>query len=101
MTLLKALVSWNFSFDNIFIQIFRFAELKEVMDLLKLEGHYPAFLITAFFVVAFVLILGFENTYEKIKKFKPNLWYFIITLFLFTWCVFSFAGISEFLYFNF
>ncbi len=101
LTLLKALFSWNFHFDGTFIQIFRFAELKKVLSFLRVEDHYPAFLITAFFVVAFVLLLGCENAYAKMQKFKPTFWRFVITLFLFTWCVFSFAGISEFLYFNF
>lgn len=101
LTLLRALVSWNFTFDNTFIQIFRLAELKKVLSLFRVEDHYPAFIITAFFLVAFVLILGCESAYEKMKKFKPTFLRFAITLFLFTWCVFSFAGISEFLYFNF
>jgi len=101
MTLLRALVSWNFSFDSTFIQIFRFPELKKVLSFLRVEDHYPAFLITAFFVVAFVLLLGCENAYAKMQKFKPTFLRWGVTLFLFTWCVFSFAGISEFLYFNF
>lgn len=99
--LLKALVSWNFSFDSIFIEMFRLAELKKLLSVFRIEDRYPAFLITAFFVVAFVLILGCSNAYEKMKKFKPTLFNWLMTIFLFTWCVFSFAGISEFLYFNF
>jgi len=101
LTVLKALVSWNFTFDNTFIQIFRFAELKKLLSFFRIEDYYPAFLITAFFVVAFVLLLGCENAYAKMQKFKPTFFRWVITLFLFTWCVFSFAGISEFLYFNF
>lgn len=101
VTLLKTLVSWNFSFDSLFIEMFRLAELKKVLSIFRIEDRYPAFLITAFFLVAFVLILGCSNAYEKMKKFKPTLFNWIITIFLFTWCVFSFAGISEFLYFNF
>jgi len=101
LKLLKALVSWNFTFDNTFIEMFRLAELKKVLSVFRIEDMYPPFLITGFFVVAFVLILGCENAYEKMKKFKPTVWNMLITLFLFTWSVFSFAGISEFLYFNF
>jgi alginate O-acetyltransferase complex protein AlgI len=101
LKLLKTLVSWNFSFDNLFIEMFRLAELKKVLSVFRVEDKYPPFLITAFFMVAFVLILGSENAYEKMKKFKPTIWNMLVTLFLFTWSVFSFAGISEFLYFNF
>jgi len=101
MRLLKALVSWDFTFDNIFIEMFRLAELKKVLSVFRIEDMYPPFLITSFFVVAFVLILGCSNAYEKMKKFKPTVRNMLLTLFLFTWSVFSFAGISEFLYFNF
>ena len=101
MKLFRALFSWNFYLDYIFIDIFRLAELKKVISVFRIEERYPQFLITAFFVLAFVLILGSENAYEKMKKFKPTVRNMLITLFLFTWSVFSFAGISEFLYFNF
>lgn len=101
MKLLRALFSWNFSMDYVFSETFRLAELKKILSIFRVEERYPQFLITAFFLVAFVLILGSENAYEKMKKFKPKIWNLFLTLFLFTWCVFSFAGISEFLYFNF
>lgn len=101
LTLLKALVSWNFSLDNVFIQVFRLAELKKVLSFFRIEDHYPAFIITGFFLTAFVLLLGSSNAYEKMQKFKPTFFRWAVTIFLFTWCVFSFAGISEFLYFNF
>ena len=99
--LLKALVSWNFTFDPVFAEVFRLPEFKKVLSVLRIEERYPQFLISGFFLVAFVLILGSENAYEKMKKFKPTIINFAFILILFTWCVFSFAGISEFLYFNF
>ena len=101
MKILRALFSWNFNFDPLFTQMFRLAELKKVLSVFNVEDRYPQFLCVAFFLVAFVLLLGCENAYEKMKKFKPTVWNFLITIFLFVWCVFSFAGISEFLYFNF
>ena len=99
--LLKALFSWNFSFDYIFVEMFRLPELKKVLSVFRIEDRYPQVLITAFFLVAMILILGSENAYEKMKKCKPTVVNFVMIIFLFTWCVFSFAGISEFLYFNF
>lgn len=101
LKLLKALVSWDFSFDSTFINIFRLAELKKALGIFGIETVYPPFSITGFFVVAFVLILGCSNAYEKMQKFKPTFFNLLTTLFLFIWSVFSFAGISEFLYFNF
>lgn len=101
LKLLKALVSWDFTFDTTFIEMFRLAELKKVLSFVRVETLYPPFLITAFFLVAFGLILGSSNAYEKMQRFKPTALNMLTTLFLFTWCVFSFAGISTFLYFNF
>ena len=99
---LKTLFSWKFAtVDQVFIDIVRTAEFKKVLSLIKIETIYPQFLITAFFVVALGLILGSKNAYEKMQRFKPTVWNMLTTLFLFTWCVFSFAGISTFLYFNF
>jgi alginate O-acetyltransferase complex protein AlgI len=101
ITLLKALFSWNFNLDPLFMEMFRLAELKKVLAVFNVETLYPPFLTMAFFILAFVLILGCENAYEKMKKFKPTAFNMLTTLFLFTWCVFSFAGITTFLYFNF
>ena len=101
VTLIKAVFSWNFTFDPLFIEMFRLPELKKVLSIFRIEDRYPPFLITGFFLVAFVLILGSSNAYQKMKRFKPTVLNMLLTLFLFTWCVFSFAGISEFLYFNF
>lgn len=101
LKILKALVSWNFSLDYVFVEIFRLPEIKKVLSIVRLEDRYPQFIITGFFLVAILLLLGSENAYEKMKKFKPTVLNLLLIVFLFTWCVFSFAGISEFLYFNF
>ena len=101
LKILKALFSWNFSLDYVFVEIFRLPELKKVLSIVRLEDRYPQIIITGFFLVALLLLLGSDNAYEKMKKFKPTVWNLLLIVFLFTWCVFSFAGISEFLYFNF
>lgn len=102
LTLLKALVSWNFApIDPNFIEMFRLKELRKVLSIFRIETLYPPFLITAFFLVALVLMLGRKNAYERMQTFRPNPVNMLTTLFLLTWCVFSFTGISTFLYFNF
>lgn len=101
LTVLKALFSWNFYLDQVIVDMFRLTELKKLLSFFRVEDAYPNFLITAFFLTAFVLILGCSNAYEKMKKFKPTFSRLILSVFLLTWCVFSFAGISEFIYFNF
>ncbi len=101
LKIVKALFSWNFSMDMVFIDIFRTEELSEVLGIFRLEEKFPQILISGFFLAAFLLILGSENAYEKMNKCKPTVLNLFCILFIFTWCVFSFAGISEFLYFNF
>lgn len=101
-TLLRKLVSWNFdNFDPLFIEMFRITELKKILRVFRVESMYPPVLITGFFLTAMLLILGCGNAYEKMRKFKPNGFRLLTTLFLLVWCVFSFTGISTFLYFNF
>lgn len=101
-TLLRKLISWDFdNFDPLFIEMFRITELKKVLRVFNVETLYPPTLITGFFVTAMLLILGYSNAYEKMQKFKPTSIRMLTTLFLLVWCIFSFTGISTFLYFNF
>ena len=101
-TLLRKLVAWDFNnFDPLFIQMFRITELKKILRVFRIETLYPPVLITGFFVTAMLLILGSANAYEKMQKFKPTCIRMFTTLFLLVWCIFSFTGISTFLYFNF
>ena len=101
ITMLKAAFSWNFYLDPVFVQMFRLPELKKVLSLFRIEDRYPNLLITVFLLLAFILILGCENAYEKMGKFKPTFWRWAVTVILFVWSIVSFTGVSEFLYFNF
>ena len=74
-----------------------FASVLEV-DLLQI---WPFFAGAVFVGTAFALILGSRNAYEKMLAFKPAIGRLLAISLLFVWCVFSFAGISTFLYFNF
>ncbi len=101
-TLLSKLFSWSFwTVDYVFFEMFRSVELQKLLAFIPLERFYPPFLITSYFVLAFGMILGCRNSYEKFKSFQPSCRNMLSTLFLLIWCVFSFAGISTFLYFNF
>lgn len=68
------------------------------IDILPL---YPYFFFVVFFLVALLLILGSSNAYEKMNRFSPTVSRGCLTVVLLIWCVFSFSGISTFLYFNF
>ena len=74
------------------LYVLRQTPLRSVAEEVLLVGH---------FLVAFGLILGSRNAYEKMCSFKPGLVNMAVTSVLLLWCVFSFAGISTFLYFNF
>jgi alginate O-acetyltransferase complex protein AlgI len=65
-----------------------------------LAHHEYAYLII-FLLVAFLLILGAPNALECTEKFTPSLTKSFFVVFLLVWCIFSFAGVSTFLYFNF
>lgn len=62
---------------------------------------YPQFFMIIFFIIAFWLILGSKNAYEKMQEFTPTMGKMIITIILLVWSIFSFSGVSTFLYFNF
>lgn len=61
----------------------------------------PFLLGAAFLILAFVCVLGSRNSYEKMVSFKPTVGRLLCISLLLVWCVFSFSGISTFLYFNF
>ena len=100
-TLLRKLVSWSFSLDPTFIEMFRLKELRKLLSFAHVETYYPQFLITAFFLVAFALIFSRKNAYERMQTFKPGFVNLCTTMILLVWSVFSFSGVTVFLYFNF
>ncbi|MBE0513323.1 MBOAT family O-acyltransferase, partial [Sulfurimonas sp.] len=56
---------------------------------------------TLWFPFAFIIILFFKNSMQKIKSFTPNKKVAIFTAFLLSFGILSLTKISEFLYFNF
>ena len=88
-------------FDMQFNELLRSVEIAEIISITPLEKIYPPFVITAFFAISFFILLLCKNAYKKMQNFRPTFLHMLITLFLLLWSVFSFAGISTFLYFNF
>lgn len=102
VTVLKNAVSWNFGgFDTMFFERVSSVEFTEILNVFSLESIYPPIVITAFFVVAMLILLGCKNTYEKMLSFRPTVLKMATTVFLLVWSVFSLSEISIFLYFNF
>lgn len=58
-------------------------------------------LLLLFLAVSMLIILGCRNVYEQTEKFRPSVFKIAACAVLLVWCVFSFSGISTFLYFNF
>jgi alginate O-acetyltransferase complex protein AlgI len=102
LTLLKKIFAFNFGpLAPGFMELEGLPEVVEVLDKLKLDTVFAPIGVVLLLVVAFVLMLGSKNAYEKMLAFKPTVVRLITTLILLVWSVISFAGISTFLYFNF
>lgn len=101
-SVLKNLFAFRFDgLDGNYIEVIRSVEFTEVLGLFALEEKFPPFVLTGFFLTALIGLFGCKNAYQKMQEFKPGLWTMVITVVLLVWCIFSFAGISTFLYFNF
>ncbi len=96
-----------FNFQPIQGEITRCFRLTEIAFVLNhIPGFpvltvYPHFFLIGFFIMAFLLILGTGNAYEKLQSFQPTFTKSFFISVLLVWCIFSFSGISVFLYFNF
>lgn len=76
-------------------------ELVYVLNQTPLNDFAAPLLTAGYFVFTMILILGSQNAYEKMCSFKPTVVNMVTASCLLVWCVFSFAGVSTFLYFNF
>lgn len=83
------------------LNCFKLPEIEFFFKHIPLYTKYPYFILVAFFVLSIFNILGSRNAYEKMKNFKPSIFNIFVSAFLLLWCVFSFSGVSSFLYFNF
>lgn len=102
LELLKRVSAFEFNKLTVeFCETMESVEIKEILEILNLKSRFPSIAITMFFIVAFFFMVFSKNAYEKMQNFKPTFLKLITTLILLVWSVFSLAGISTFLYFNF
>ena len=103
--MIKKVISMDFGPINSQItEAFCLPELRALLDAVlpfDLLTKLPQFFLLAFFAGAFWLMLGCRNAHERMETFRPTLATALWTVILLGWCVFSFAGVSSFLYFNF
>lgn len=83
------------------LDAFNVVEWDRLMKIVPLNEAWPALAVFLFFAFAMILILFFKNAVEQMSEMKKTGRQFITASVLLAWCVFSFSGISTFLYFNF
>ena len=88
--------------ENI-ISCFRLPEVVWVFEKIHLNVWMwnKYILLFPIFAGVFFSILKSGNAYERMQNFEATLRKSITTALLLIWCIFSFSGISTFLYFNF
>lgn len=100
--ILKLLVASIFlPIDEAITNYFRSPEIRFFISRTTIEDFNPHMVMMIYLIVAFVLILGPKNAYEKMLEFKPGVGKMLFAAVLLAWCIFSFGGVSTFLYFNF
>lgn len=99
--LLRQILSFSITgINQNLVSAFSLVELEFLFrDLLQIS--HPYFFFVLFFAAALFLMLGSRNAYEKMLAFKPTFARSLTTVVLLIWSIFSFSGISTFLYFNF
>ncbi len=100
---LGRIARWDFGkIRGSILSRFRLAEIDFLLQRLKIEVEpdSPVFLML-FMAVSAWIILGCRNVHEQTQAFRPTVFKLAASAVLLVWCVFSFSGISTFLYFNF
>lgn len=94
----------SMEFGPINAGIYAAFEQIELVYLLKQTPVYiygAQILLCGYGLVAMTLILASKNAYEKSCRFIPSAVGMALASFIILWSVFSFSGVSTFLYFNF
>ena len=101
LKLLKRIATFGFgAIRSEILNCFKLVELNYFIAKIPI-GFPNTYYLVAFFAIAILIVLGAKNAHEKMEEFRPSFGKAVATVGLLTWCVFSFSGISTFLYFNF
>lgn len=87
--------------DTHILDAFKVPELTYFLDGTALTNSLPFIYVGIYYFLALTIVLGCENSYEKMLKFKPSVRKILWTAVLIAGSVMSLSGISTFLYFNF
>ncbi len=80
---------------------FMTTEMNAILPHTGIQTFVPGFALLFFYIGAMLIILLSKNAYEKMQSFEPKTRYAVSTALIMVWCIFSFSGVSTFLYFNF
>lgn len=75
--------------------------LLSALPLVKSLVSSPAVFMLLFLALCMFIVLVPRNAFEQMRTLRPRLMTLLLPAFLLVWCIFSFGGVSEFLYFNF
>lgn len=78
-------------------------ELQFLSSLLNSAGlaHAPLIVLSSFILLCLFIAVFTRNSSQRLEGFTPSVKNSLGCSLLLVWCVFSFAGVSTFLYFNF
>ncbi len=102
LSVLKTAFSMNNTAnDPVIFNAFKIREISDLLSIIDLEERFPNIIMISFFAMCFAIIMFCPNSHSLLKKFKPNVFTLLLTVFLFIWSFLSISGVSTFLYFNF
>lgn len=85
-------------------EAFLLPELKLILSHLPVVeylAYHPVVVMVLCYAVTMFMTLALPNARQYMLRYRPSPWTLLVTWFLLVWCIFSFSGVSTFLYFNF
>lgn len=102
MAMVKKLLQLDFGpIDSGILSAFGTIEWRRFAGFLPFTAEYANLSVLCFFAVTLWCMLACPNAGEMMKKMKFSTGQVLCSAVLLVWCVFSFSGVSSFLYFNF
>ena len=106
ITLIKKLSAggWTGISPNIYESFSKVVEVSVIQRLsiaLGMETYEGAFAIIAIVIIMLITLIPRKNTKELADVMIPNNKHMLITAILFVWCICSFSGVTNYIYWNF
>lgn len=86
------------------LNAFALPEVEYILNLIpgrSITQIFPGMLTAAWYLFVLLAVLGSRNAFERMQTFRYSVGSMMTTAVLLIWCIFSFSGVSTFLYFNF